>query len=116
MSVHILAVHAVGWEQAIGGPKQPPRSLCLPLGRCHLGQSSQRLEVAGPLLHTLQVLPQTQALPVEPLSLLLVSPTMEPDIPNVDLEQHEPPPIPGLLHERLELLIQGACHLLVTLG
>src|SRR5207244_3668971 len=116
MSVHVLAVHAVGWEQAIGGPKQPPRSLCSPLGRCHLGQSSKRLDDADPLLHRLQVPPQAQALPVEHLCLLLVSPTMEPDIPYVDQEQHERPPILGPLHEWLELLIQESRHLLVALG
>src|SRR5436309_6103610 len=116
MSVHVLAVHAVGWEQAIGGPKQAPCSLCLSLGRCHLGQSSQRPDDADPLLHTLQVPPQAQALPVEHLCLWLVSPTMEPEIPDVDQKHHQRPPIPGLLHERLELVIQGAHHLLVALG
>src|SRR5436309_10134924 len=115
ISVHVLAVHAVGWEQAIGGPKQPPRSLCLPLCCSHLGQSIKRLDDADPLLHTLQVPPQAQALPVEHLCLLLVSPTMEPEIPTRDQEQQRPP-IPGPLHEWQDLLIQEALQLLVALG
>jgi len=46
----------------------------------------------------------------------LVSIGMEPHLPVVDQEQPERPRVPGLLHERQALLIQGAYHLLVTLG
>src|SRR5215469_13768931 len=98
--VYVLPVQAVGREQASGGPKQPSRSLCSPLGCCHLGQASQRLDDADGLLHMLQVPPQAQALPIEHLRLLIVPPTMEPDISNVDQVQPKRPPIPGLLHER----------------
>src|SRR5207248_10395138 len=65
--------------------------------------------------HPLEVPPLTQALSIEHLCLLLVAPTMEPDIPTRDKEQHERPPIPGLLHEWQELLIQEARQLLVAL-
>src|SRR6266699_1696146 len=88
--------------------KQLSRSLCSHLGCCHLSQARQRLDDADPLLRTLQVLSQAQDLSVKRLRLLLIPETMEPHIPDVDQDHPERPPIPGLLHERLELLIQGA--------
>src|SRR6516164_4342135 len=88
--IQVIPVVAGGWQQAISGPKQPPCSLCLPLGRCHLGQASQRLDDAKPIVHPLQVLPEIESLLVERLRLLLTAVLMQPHIPDVDQEHPEP--------------------------
>src|SRR5262249_54030926 len=89
-SVHLLPLGAARHEQASGSPKESPCSLRLPL-------------------------PQAQDPAVEHLRLLLVSEMMEPDIPGVDQDHPQRSPIPGLLHVWLDLLIEGARHLLVAL-